>query len=58
MRKRGEESIRNAYKIVKIIVTDFFKNKMCSLNTTGLRDTGLNETTIMVKGISMIWVHG
>jgi hypothetical protein len=54
MRKRGEESTRNGYKIIKIIVTGFIKNKMCSLNTTGLRDTGLNETMIMVKGILMI----
>jgi hypothetical protein len=54
MRKRVEESTRNAFKIIKSIVTDFIKDKMCSLNTTDLRDTGLNEVMNMIKGILMI----
>jgi hypothetical protein len=43
MHKLGEEGTRNAFKIIWIIFTDFITNRTCSLNTTGLRYTGLTR---------------
>jgi len=53
MRKHGEEGTRNAFTIIRIIVTDFIINKMRSLNDTGIRDVSLNEVVITIKGILM-----
>jgi hypothetical protein len=53
MRKRGEESTRNAFIIIRIMVTGFIINKMRSVNDTGLRDMGLNEVVITINGILM-----
>jgi len=53
MHKCGEENTRNAFRIIRIIVTDFIISRISSLITTGLRDTGLNEVMILIKGILM-----
>jgi len=45
----GGKSTRNAFKIIRIIITDFIINRICSLITTGLRDTGLKEVMIMIN---------
>jgi hypothetical protein len=46
MRKYGEESSKMRLQIIKIIFTDFITNKICSLNTTGLRERDFSEVII------------